>query len=498
MGQIRFTVSPPQRITEEMLRFSYMSGLERTPWVVYAAADGDELVLERDVADSGVVTIPWHVEGHGLLALSTCTLAERWDPYALPLELARGTLHLLRTQLYEWQSIGLVVPSEVHHRLKEAMQHFNSAVVRQAESNANEIQNALRIALDSSQLLATAYADQLITVRRRATGRLPALLGGTLGGPDMDDAAARSFAAAFNLAVVPLYWRDVEAREGTFDWSASDRQIEWCRQQGMRVCAGPLFQPDTRGLPDWVYLWDDDFESLLAAAGQFIDAAVKRYRDKVDLWHCAARVNNSQVLHFSEEEKLRLVAWIVCRLRQLDPEHPPMIGIDQPWGEYLGRRAVDLAPIQFVDQLVRARLDFKAIFLEMNFGCFAGGSLLRSEIEVSRLLDYWGLLGLPLIVGLSLPGGNGADANARQKIDFAAGTWDAAAQQAWAARYVPLILAKPGIHAVIWNQFEDGQPHDFPHAGLITPQGQPKPALRTLAALRAAYISPRETGKAGP
>ncbi len=350
------------------------------------------------------------------------------------------------------------------------------------------------IALDGSQLLAAAYSEQVIAVRRRATGRLPTLLGGTLSSPEMDDATARSFLAAFNMAMVPVYWRDVEATEGSFDWSACDRQIQWCREQGLRICLGPLLQPDARGLPDWVYLWDDDFDSLLSAAGQFVDAAVKRYRGKVDLWHCAARVNTSQVLRFSEEEKLRMVAWIVCRVKQLDPDHPQMIGIDQPWGEYQGRRAVDLSPIHFADALVRARLDLKAILLEMNFGCFAGGTLPRSEIDLNRLLDYWGLLGLPLLVGLSLPSADGADPKARQKIDFSAGSWSLAAQQAWAARYLPLILAKPGIQAVVWNQFEDGQPHDFPHAGLLTPQGQAKPALRTLAALRAAYINPRPAG----
>ncbi|MGO9113447.1 MAG: hypothetical protein ACLP9L_29805 [Thermoguttaceae bacterium] len=491
MGQMRFIVSPPQRITEEVLQFTYMSGMDRTPWVVHAEADDGELVLERDVSDSGSVTVPWYVEGHGLLALSTGTLIERWEPYYLTVELARGTINLLRTQLHEWQSIGLTVPDEVHSRLKDAVLKFSGAVVQQGRGDGLLAQEALRIALDGSQLLAATYADQVIAVRRRPTGRLPSLLGGTLSSPAMDEATARSFLATFNMAMVPVYWREVEASEGSFDWSVHDRQIQWCREQGLRICLGPLLQPDARGLPDWACLWDDDFDSLMAAAGQFVDAAVNRYRGKVDLWHCAARVNTSQVLRFSEEEKLRMVAWIVCRVKQLDPDHPQMIGIDQPWGEYLGRRAVDLPPIHFADALVRARLDLKAILLEMNFGCFAGGTLLRSEMDVNRLLDYWGLLGLPLLVGLSLPSADGADPKARQKIDFSAGSWSLAAQQTWTARYVPLILAKPGIQGVVWNQFEDGKPHEFPHGGLLTPQGQAKPALRTLAALRAAYFNPR-------
>ncbi|MGA2258460.1 MAG: hypothetical protein ABSG53_27670 [Thermoguttaceae bacterium] len=491
MGQIRFIVSPPQRITEEVLQFTYMSGMDRTPWVVYVEADDGELVLERDVSDSGSVTVPWHVEGHGLMALSTATLIERWEPYHLPVELARGTINLLRAQIHEWEAIGLTVPGEVYRLLKGALSKFSWAVVEQDNGDGATAQEALRIALDGSRLLAAAYADQAIAARRRATGRLPALLGGTLGNSEMDDATAQSFLAAFNMAMVPIYWRDVEAMEGSFDWSVCDRQVQWCQEQGLRICLGPLLQPDARGLPDWVYLWDDDFESLLSAAGDFIDAAVNRYRGKVDLWQCAARVNTSQVLRFSEEEKLRMVAWIICRVKQLDPDHPPMIGIDQPWGEYQGRRAVDLSPIHFADALVRARLDLKAIFLEMNFGCFTGGTLLRSEMDVNRLLDYWSLLGLPLLVGMSLPSADGVDPQARRKINFAADSWDLAAQQAWVARYVPLILAKPGVQAVVWNQFEDSQPHEFPHGGLLTPQGQAKPALDTLAALRAAYFNMR-------
>jgi hypothetical protein len=495
MGQMRFIVSPPQCITEEVLQLTYMSGMERTPWLAEIEPDGDELVLERDVDDSGSVTVPWHVEGHGVVALSTGTLIERWEPYHLPLELARGTINLLRTQLHEWQAIGVTVPDDVHRLLKQSLVTFSQAVVQPQEGDGTAVQQSLRSALDAGQLLAAAYADQAIASRRRATGRLPSLLGGELTHLDMDDAVARMFQAAFNVAWVPLRWRDVEAVEGELDWSACDRRLEWCRAQGIRTCLGPLVQLDARGLPDWVYLWDDDLDSLLAAAESFVEAAVNRYRGKVDLWHCAAKVNTSQALKLSDEERLRLVAWVVCRVKQLDPEHPHLVSIDQPWGEYLGRRATDLAPLHFADALVRARIDLRAILLEMNFGCFSGGTLPRSELDLNRYLDIWSMFGLPLIVGISLPSGDGADSQARQKpvasSASACGTWSLARQQAWAARYVPLLLAKPGIHGVFWNQFEDAQPHEFPHAGLVTPQGQAKPALRTLAALRAALINPR-------
>ena len=58
MGQLRFIVSPPERITEEVLQFAYVSGMDRTPWVVDAQAEEGELVLERDVGTPAASPFP--------------------------------------------------------------------------------------------------------------------------------------------------------------------------------------------------------------------------------------------------------------------------------------------------------------------------------------------------------------------------------------------------------------------------------------------------------
>ena len=343
MGQLRFVVSPPECITEEVLQFTYMAGIDRTPWIADVRREDDELLLERDVDDSGCVTVPWHVERHGVVALTTGTLVERWEPYHLPLELARGTLNLLRTQLFEWQEAGIPVPDEVHRLVKQSQVQFSQAVVQPQEDGGRAAGESIRSALDAGQLLAAAYADQVIANRRRTAGRLPSNSGRRV-------CQRRNRFRRRTLVPVRLQrglganlLADVEAVEGEYDWTDCDRRMEWCRAKGIRVCLGPLVQLDGRGLPDWVYLWEDDFESLAAAAGQFVEAAVNRYRGKVDLWHSAARANTAKALRFSDEERLRLVAWVVCRVKQLDPDRPHVVGIDQPLGEYCAtRRAISL------------------------------------------------------------------------------------------------------------------------------------------------------------
>ena len=109
-------------------------------------------------------------------------------------------------------------------------------------------------------------------------------------------------------------------------------------------------------------------------------------------------------------------------------------------------------------------------------------------MEFSRQLDYWSLLGLPLYVALSVPSGDGDDPLARRRMAAPPGRWTLESQQAWIARYVPLILAKPGVQGIVWNQLRDSVPHDFPHAGLLDEHGRAKPALRALAAIRQALL----------
>ena len=53
---------------------------------------------------------------------------------------------------------------------------------------------------------------------------------------------------------------------------------------------------------------------------------------------------------------------------------------------------------------------------------------------------------------------------------------------------MPLMLSKPYVRGVFWNQLRDAEPHDFPHGGLFDHRRNAKPALRTLASIRKAHL----------
>jgi hypothetical protein len=490
MGVMRFRVFPPERITEEMVQEAYLSGIDRISWPVRISVEGGELILQRSVSDSANLHVPWPVKGLGRLTLASGSLMERAEPYLLPLEIARGTIVEARDQLFEWQSLGLSVPAAVPAKISEAMKQFSRAVVAQEDlpASVEQAEAALRLALDASDSLVAAYTEQVFATRHRNEGKLASFLGANLGTTLLDNYVARKVLLTFNAAESPVSWRDVETTEGSFSWSTSDRQIKWCRAHGLKVLAGPLLMLDPRALPDWLYLFEDDFDAVLDSVSAFVRRAVERYRGNVDYWVCAGRVNTAEVLSLSEQERLRLVTRIVELVRSLDPDTPALVSFDQPWAEYMRQQESDFPPLHFADALIRAGADLSGLMIEMNVGYSPGGSLLRHPLEFNRLLDTWSAFGLPLWLSLSAPSAVREDPLAQHPTAVSSGNWSTAAQRVWVARFVPLSLAKLMVQGVLWNQLRDSEPHDFPHGGLFDDRRHTKPALRTLTSIRQMHL----------
>jgi hypothetical protein len=417
---------------------------------------------------------------------------EREEPYHLPLELTRGKISHVRNQISEWQIIGLVVPAQVHEKVREAMGHFARSLVLDHESGESVelAEKAIQAALDAAHLLTASYTEQALAIRRQSASRFPVLLGADLGTSLLDDGTASQCLDTFNAANVPLTWKEVETGEESYYWELSDQQMQWCRTNKLSTTAGPLVQFDQHALPDWLTLYEEDFDALMSFSADFVRRVVARYRGQVDLWQCAGRVNTGDVLSLSEEEKVRLTARAVELTRSIDPDSAVAVAFDQPWAEYLGKREMDFPPLHFADALVRANLGLSGLVLEINVGYQPDGSLFRDPLEFNRLLDYWSLLGVPLYVSISVPSASNDDPLARRRNRLPPHDWTPESQQMWVQRYVPLLLSKPMVHGVFWSQMRDSEPHDFAHGGLFDLRGQPKPALRQFASIRKAFFAP--------
>ncbi|MCC7086847.1 MAG: endo-1,4-beta-xylanase [Pirellulales bacterium] len=472
MGQMRFLVPHRDRLTPQAIRSAHLRGQDDLPWVCRVTLNGSELLIERNESESGTFHILWPAAQHGTLLLSTATLKERPLPYQLPVELARGTLNRLRNQLAAWQMNGFELPPNARGTLHEALRQFVAAATSQSapERAAAIAENAIDTTLAAMKMVAAAYAEAIVVGRLHAKPRIIPLFAGRLGGSVPVGPMAAAFASAFNAAIVPFSWSVVESDEGRKNWSLYDAQVQWCQSQGLRICGGPLVELQRRSLPDWLFLWEGDFENLLAVAGDHVRAVVSRYRGKVAFWNVAGRLMTGEALGLDDEQKLRLVVRVIEVVRSVDSNTPVIVSFDQPWAEFMARQEADLTPMYFADALVRAELGVAGIGVEMGIGFQESATLPRDWLEFGRHLDRWSLLGLPLLVSLAVPSaGQG---------------FSSQSQQAWLQSYLPCALARPSVQGIFWNQWLDSETDDFPGTGFVDAAGKAKPALAELAHIR--------------
>ena len=138
---------------------------------------------------------------------------------------------------------------------------------------------------------------------------------------------------------------------------------------------------------------------------------------------------------------------IVETIRKLDNSTPVIVSFDLPWGDYAANRRSDLSPLQFADALVRAELGINGIGIDLSFGDSPQECTPRDFLELSRLLNQWSSLQLPLVLGVSLPN---MDVPADQEtLD---GFWDIESTM----NLLQVIRSKPSVQALFWNQLSDG------------------------------------------
>lgn len=510
MGQFRFAVPPGQLSSLRMWEAAYICGIEGVPWEGRVTLDDGVLTVSRGVDDSGKLSIPFPVGKSGpLVTMSTCSLKEIGRercvaggnaPHVLPLELARGECFRLRNQADLWRRAGLHLSGEMQSKLERSTEVFLRAATNTGPVGVlgDSAADAIEHLYHAGESLAGCYMQQALAFRKQNERQLNTLLGTIVAPEAMDSVMAggqqeQLFRSAFNTIGLPISWGRVATGDGKVDFSPLDGLIDWACASGMRVIAGPLFDFHAKMLPDWLYLYEDDFSGLIEAVEGYVERAVLRYNGRVTLWHATAGLNTRGPLALDEEQVMRLAVAVIHTIRRVDPRTPVLISVDQPWGEYLGSERDGISPLHFADALIRSNLGVGGIGLEMRMNYADGGSLPRSLLDFGQQIDRWSTLGLPLLVQLSMPASDVADPQAFRSgrvIPMAAdGVTSADIQARMAMRWINTMLAKGVVHGVIWDGWDDRFPHAMANSGLVDQQGKARPLLESLTLLRRELLS---------
>jgi hypothetical protein len=471
---------------------------DQTPAPTRLEIGEGRITLQRDANESGYLVVPWPVEPFGTLVVSTTTLRERPEPYRLLVELARGKLNQVRAQTAEWQSIGLRTGPDFDRALADLTRAFGRAALAPAPAEADALSaRVLEQAHGLADRLVRDYVEQVFASRHDAEGRIDTRLSARHARPPRG-AAALEYASAFNAASVTFRWRDVEPNEAQYDWTEADAAVAAARAAGLPVTIGPVIDLAPGTLPAWAAGWVADLPALAAFMCDYLETALNRYKGDVRRWVICAGFNHSDALGLVDDDRLRLAYRLFEAAAQVDPGLELILSVAQPWGDYLVGAEQTIAPLTFPDDLVRAGVRLAAVEIELRSGTRPRGSLPRDLLDTARILDTFGMLGLPLEILLSLPSGDAGGAADPLAADHRETVWrqgrragpSPEGQAEWGASFAALALCWPQVRSVTWDHWTDAESHLIPFGGLLNAAGLPKPLLARLRALRNEHLDP--------
>ena len=453
------------------------------------------LFCERRSQGLAALNLPWPVRGGGRLMLRTALLPDRDEPYLLPLELARGQFAAIWRKKEDWGYSYGGPTDKVEGEFQEVKLLF---------ARVQSIQDAPMGAADMAEEMlgrAVALAEQMVLSDARV-GIAARRQRGTLNNVDfgchwevVDDhpKAQERFGETFNYATIPFLWRTLEPREHELDWKWHDDWIQWLEAKGMVLKGGSLIRFDEAHLPDWVWIWENDFEAVRDYVFDHVERCVQRYRGRLDHWEAVSGLHVENCMNFSLDRILEVSRLCAYAVKRTDPRAAVVLGLVQPWGEYFATNQRSIWPYNYAEMCINAGVPFDAIGLEFLFGTLGQGFHCRDLLAVSDVLDLFGSLGKPVhITAAGVPSACYGDPQAALGgANHQPGSggvwrrpWDEALQAEWLDAFYRVVIAKPFVRAVSWRDFSDHQPHYLPHGGLLRKDLHPKAAFQKLLAVR--------------
>ncbi len=473
----------------------------------------------------------------GCLVLRTCLLPERDRPYLLSLELARHRIMFFLNKLEDWALFDLPTEDPILTQFEQARQTFTRALVaegigRDADSKSPSghtpeadrlAWEALVLAIDAGEQLALRNAARDMTPRLRgetyaeaveayinASGDKPPpnvpiivqnslgvtlpgrpVIGCTVSPARCSDALQRCVAASCDFINLPMRWVDLEPEEGAYTFVGTDRWIEWAiRKAKLPVFAGPVIDFRSADIPEWIYIWENDYETLRELVYEHVKAIVTRYRRTVSRWTIVSGLHVNSNFRMSYEQIMDLTRLCVLLVKKLQPSAKVMVEIDEPWGEHYAISRQSIPPTLYADTVSQAGIPADAFGVRLMMGMPSPGCATRDLMELSAVLDRYAALERPIMVtACACPSAPLPIAEDKQDTDpgFWREPWSDHMQTAWLANVASVVLAKPFVQGLCWSELADA-PGTPAGVGLVSASGVPKPSLDRLASIRSAMV----------
>lgn len=430
----------------------------------------------------------------GELTLQTCLLPHRDDPYLLNVELARHRLLVLYNKLEDWGMFDLGPSHVVTKRAELGRKKFIEAVSLQSEDPAKSDKLAMEslvASINGSEELAMAHAELLLN-RRKTAAALPKHPFGCGMAMELTNEGVRGgMLDKLDFLRLPVSWQSLAPVEGEYSWDVLDNWAQWLLRHRVPIVAGPLINYEPGQVPDWLFIWEHDFETLRDLTYEHVEEVVKRYRHVVSAWNVVSGLHLNSHFSFSFDQILDLTRMTTLQVKDVHPTAKVFVEIREPFGEYFSQNQRSIPPLMYADLLIQGGINFDGFVVKLFMGQSQSGQYTRDLLQISNLLDQFATLGKPVHLTMGVPSGlvPASVSHERGKPrDENCGhwrkSWSQATQAHWLAAVCQIGLSKPFVESVAWQDLFDHARTELPLGGLLAQNLQPKGAFGRLIAIR--------------
>lgn len=471
MGVLKFCIPASWALEKRQASSLHVVGLDGMAWPCRITREAQTLTVNRNKDESGHLYMAYPFRERGELVVSTGTLPEGAPAYHLSRELARGTLNRLRNQLSNWSEGGMQLDGSVHDLVTEAIHALEHSIFS-VDSAAAEVaaDKALEHSINAIFAISRAFADQITPIRRSQVNLPKFWFGARLG--------------EWNQSVADRLGEHFEIVELT-DASQIDRTVK-------NAILGPLLDASPNGLRPRL-LEADDFDARRNLLMAEVREQVSHLPESVKLIHAVSGLNGTGHRLLSYPQQLQATIDVLQTLEDSGNRIPTMISFDGPWCERLAWSVGGTHALQIADSLLRRGVSISMLGLEIHLDYSPTGSLPREPLQWIELIDIWSQFGLPLIVLLRAPFAHEPITHAGQPSkDFVVnqprGGMTDSQRLSLLETVIPMLLARPAVQGILWQQARDGDDLRYPASGLLDDQHQPKAPLKLLESLRKKYF----------
>ena len=530
MAMMRFRVPNPSEFDPRFWQTAFVAGLDALPVASVNFLHDDELVLETSSRDSCKLSLPWPTRDFGPIVLSTASLRTNQPTYHLLLELARGTLHRIRTDAFFWDRAGVRIPNSHTELIDQAADVFVQAILEKDNPKLSDAlaQQSIDLAISAARPLARAYVTQNLHARIRNNEKLQTLFGVRLPSNENWKDLAVPLQPACNTIGIDLPIGSLAANQLLLSTpSLTMDQLRWAKSQNLRVVAGPLVSPtDIHVIRN--SLSYPSFENLLNAILEKARNLISQCQGLVQLWDACTGLNNCEATGLDDAQSLKLACSIINLIHTVDPKTPIIFSVDLPAAENMRHGPHAINPVIFAESLIRAHdRDIAGIGLELNLNYWPMGTLPMDLPAISDLIDHWSIQNRSLLIRLTTPlspnssSTPAGDPSADQVVShwrYPSNSMQSSADESdddtapeispslfantdqnqclsYAGTTPPsgleilqLLLAKQNVDAILWNQCWEDPKSPFKHSGLFGNDLSPRSLVECMIRLRSQYL----------